>query len=47
MPQTPLVLLPGTLLDAELFGHQIAHLADVAEITIGDLTARRQRGWDG
>jgi pimeloyl-ACP methyl ester carboxylesterase len=32
-----LVLLPGTLLDAELFGHQIAHLADVAAITVGDL----------
>ena len=38
MSHTPLVLLPGTLLDAELFGHQIAHLADAAEITIGDLT---------
>jgi pimeloyl-ACP methyl ester carboxylesterase len=37
MPRTPLVMLPGTLLDAELFGHQIAHLADVAEITVGDL----------
>ena len=37
MSRTPLVLLPGTLLDAELFGHQIAHLADVAEITVGDL----------
>ena len=37
MPRTPLVLLPGTLLDAELFGHQIAHLADVAEISVGDL----------
>ena len=37
MPRTPLVLLPGTLLDAELFGHQIAHLADVADITVGDL----------
>jgi pimeloyl-ACP methyl ester carboxylesterase len=39
MPRTPLVLLPGTLLDAELFGHQIAHLADVAEITVGDLAS--------
>jgi pimeloyl-ACP methyl ester carboxylesterase len=38
MIRTPLVLLPGTLLDVELFGHQIAHLADVAEITVGDLT---------
>jgi pimeloyl-ACP methyl ester carboxylesterase len=38
MPRTPLVLLPGTLLDAELFGHQIAHLADVAKISVGDLT---------
>jgi pimeloyl-ACP methyl ester carboxylesterase len=37
MPRTPLVLLPGTLLDAELFGHQIAHLADVADIIVGDL----------
>lgn len=37
MPRTPLVLLPGTLLDAELFGHQIAHLSDTAEITVGDL----------
>jgi pimeloyl-ACP methyl ester carboxylesterase len=37
MPRTPLILLPGTLLDAELFGHQIAHLADVAEITVGNL----------
>lgn len=37
MPRAPLILLPGTLLDAELFGHQIAHLADVAEITVGDL----------
>jgi len=38
MPRTPLVLLPGTLLDAELFGHQIAHLGDMADITVGDLT---------
>ncbi len=37
MHRTPLVLLPGTLLDAELFGHQIAHLSDAAEITVGDL----------
>jgi pimeloyl-ACP methyl ester carboxylesterase len=37
MPRTPLLLLPGTLLDAELFGHQIVHLADVTEITVGDL----------
>jgi pimeloyl-ACP methyl ester carboxylesterase len=37
MPRTPLVLLPGTLLDAELFGHQIAHLADVADVIVGDL----------
>jgi pimeloyl-ACP methyl ester carboxylesterase len=38
MPRTPLVLLPGTLLDAELFGHQIEHLSDATEITVGDLT---------
>jgi pimeloyl-ACP methyl ester carboxylesterase len=37
MPCTPLVLLPGTLLDAELFGHQIAHLSDATEITVDDL----------
>ena len=37
MPRTPLVLLPGTLLDAELFGHQIAHLADLADSIVGDL----------
>jgi pimeloyl-ACP methyl ester carboxylesterase len=38
MSRTPLVLLPGTLLDAELFEQQVAHLADVADITVGDLT---------
>jgi pimeloyl-ACP methyl ester carboxylesterase len=38
MARAPLVLLPGTLLDAELFGHQIVHLADIAAISVGDLT---------
>src|SRR5665213_1853543 len=35
---TPLVLLPGLLLDAELWRHQIANLADVATPIVGDLT---------
>jgi pimeloyl-ACP methyl ester carboxylesterase len=39
MRRTPLVLLPGTLLDAELFGHQIVHLSDAAAITVGDLAS--------
>ncbi len=33
-----LVLLPGLLNDAALWRHQIDHLADIAEITVGDLT---------
>jgi pimeloyl-ACP methyl ester carboxylesterase len=35
---TPLVLLPGLLLDAELWRHQIADLADLATPIVGDLT---------
>jgi pimeloyl-ACP methyl ester carboxylesterase len=35
---TPLVLLPGLLLDAELWRHQIADLADLATAMVGDLT---------
>jgi pimeloyl-ACP methyl ester carboxylesterase len=34
----PLVLLPGLLNDAALWSHQVATLADVAEITVRDLT---------
>jgi pimeloyl-ACP methyl ester carboxylesterase len=37
VPKTPLLLLPGLLLDARLYEAQIAGLADVADITVGDL----------
>lgn len=37
MPKTPLLLLPGLLLDARLYEAQTAGLADVAEVTVGDL----------
>jgi pimeloyl-ACP methyl ester carboxylesterase len=36
---THLVLLPGTLCDERLFAHQMEHLADVASVKVGDLTA--------
>ena len=36
--KTPLVLLPGLLLDDGLWARQIADLDDVADITVGDLT---------
>lgn len=42
MTGTPLVLLPGLLLDRRLFAVQIEGLGDVAEITVGDL-ARHDR----
>lgn len=39
MPDRPhLVLLPGMLCDAGLFAHQTEHLAEVAEVGVGDLT---------
>lgn len=39
MPQkTPLVLLPGLLLDARLWRHQVSALAGIAEIAVGDLS---------
>ena len=39
MPQSHnLVLLPGLLCDAALWRHQIEHLADIAAITVADLT---------
>ena len=34
-----LILLPGLLCDAALWRHQIDHLADIATITVPDLTA--------
>lgn len=35
----PLLLLPGLLCDAALWAHQAQYLADVAEVTVADLTA--------
>jgi pimeloyl-ACP methyl ester carboxylesterase len=35
--KTPLLFLPGLLLDARLYGAQIEGLADVADIAVGDL----------
>jgi pimeloyl-ACP methyl ester carboxylesterase len=34
----PLLLLPGTLCDAELWKHQTQYLADIATPSVGDLT---------
>ena len=31
-------MLPGTLCDASLWEHQLAHLADIAHVYVGDLT---------
>jgi pimeloyl-ACP methyl ester carboxylesterase len=39
MSRVPLVLLPGLLCDRELWTAQIAGLADVADVTVADLTA--------
>jgi pimeloyl-ACP methyl ester carboxylesterase len=33
-----LVLLPGMLLDAELFAHQVKHLSDACDVQVGDIT---------
>ena len=38
MPNPSLVFLPGLLCDHALWAHQCAHLADVADIMVGDLT---------
>ena len=39
MPGKPrLVLLPGMLCDVALFAHQTEHLAEVADVGVGDLT---------
>ncbi len=32
-----LILLPGTLCDERLFGHQVEHLADVASVQVGEI----------
>jgi pimeloyl-ACP methyl ester carboxylesterase len=40
----PLVLLPGLLCDAALWRHQVETLADIAEITVADLTIEEQAG---
>jgi pimeloyl-ACP methyl ester carboxylesterase len=36
--RTPLILLPGLLLDRALWGPQLKELADIADMTVGDLT---------
>ncbi len=38
MPQKPLILLPGLLCDAALWQHQTTHLADLCDVTVGNLT---------
>ena len=38
MGRVPLVLLPGTLCDAELWAHQAHHLAGIAIPSVGELT---------
>jgi pimeloyl-ACP methyl ester carboxylesterase len=37
-PPTPLILLPGLLLDEALWSHQLIALGDIAQMTVGDLT---------
>src|SRR5215469_18912975 len=38
MAKTPLILLPGLLCDAALWGPQTAALADIADMSVADLT---------
>ncbi len=38
MVKTPLLLLPGLLCDENLWSHQIDSLADIADISVADLT---------
>jgi pimeloyl-ACP methyl ester carboxylesterase len=38
MEKTPLLLLPGLLCDENLWAHQISTLADIADISVADLT---------
>lgn len=40
----PLILLPGLLTDAALWRHQLETLADVADMTVADLTQEDQLG---
>ena len=40
-PATPLILLPGLMCDADVWGHQREHLADLADIIVPDF-----RGFD-
>jgi pimeloyl-ACP methyl ester carboxylesterase len=40
MTRVPLILLPGLLCDEALWAHQTRYLADVADITVADLTGR-------
>lgn len=42
--KTPLVLLTGLLCDAELWRHQLDTLADIAEISVPDLTVDDRLG---
>ncbi|MFI4988575.1 MAG: alpha/beta fold hydrolase [Alphaproteobacteria bacterium] len=42
--RTPLVLVPGLLCDRALWRHQIDHLAEVAEVTVADVTAGQSIG---
>ena len=38
MKKNPVVLLPGLLEDADGFAHQVAGLAEVADVVVADLT---------
>jgi pimeloyl-ACP methyl ester carboxylesterase len=42
--RTPLLMLPGLLLDRRLFAAQIDALAGVAEVTVADLSAHHELG---
>lgn len=38
MSRTHLILLPGMLLDAGLFSHQVEHLSEIVDVRVGDTT---------
>ncbi|MEX2409297.1 MAG: alpha/beta fold hydrolase, partial [Rhodovibrionaceae bacterium] len=38
--KTPLALLPGLILDAALWRHQLEHLGDIAEMRVADFTTQ-------
>jgi pimeloyl-ACP methyl ester carboxylesterase len=40
MTRVPLILLPGLLCDEALWAHQTRYLAEVADVTVADLTGR-------